>query len=486
MSNSFTTGSDICFVLMPFGTKSNPFPGSVQIDFDRIFDEIIAPAIERAGLRALRADQEISGGLIHQAMFERLLSCEYAIADLTSVNPNVYYELGIRHAVRPWSTVLMCADKTRLPFDVEPLRALLYSLDDSRLSPKNAITDTDKLYQRLKAIKDGKSNGSVVDDSPLFELLKQHGYAGPDLSAFGPSLAGKASEYSEFKTQLSAARDLETLKRIESGLDALSDEHGPALVDLFMAYRQVMGWNEMVRLFDKIPVNLRSAVCVQEQYAMALGRLYDFDKAEEVLGKLIDTRGSSTLTYCFLGVVRKVRLLKARREGDELAAQGALDAAIEAFLAGFRIDPSVVFCGINAVLLMHARDPDDQRLTQIFPVVRYFVDTATSPPNGSFWNRAAELELAVLDEDHKRAMNALARLAVVPHEPWMPFSICANLQLLREERERRQEGKAWYHEIELAFSKSLMKAGDHKAIQEIDLLPGLKSESALGRAAGEA
>jgi hypothetical protein len=190
------------FVLMPLRHEIQSVSGFGSIiDFDRIFDEIIAPAIERAGLRALRADQEISGGLIHQAMFERLLSCEYAIADLTSVNPNVYYELGIRHAVRPWSTVLMCADKTRLPFDVEPLRALLYSLDDSRLSPKNAITDTDKLYQRLKAIKDGKSNGSVVDDSPLFELLKQHGYAGPDLSAFGPGLAGKASEYSEFKTQ---------------------------------------------------------------------------------------------------------------------------------------------------------------------------------------------------------------------------------------------------------------------------------------------
>ena len=89
----------------------------------------------------------------------------------------MYYELGIRHAVRPWSTVLIGADKT-LPFDVEPLRALLYSLDDSGLSPKNATTDTDKLYQRLQAIKDGKLNGSVVDDSPFFELLRQHGYAG--------------------------------------------------------------------------------------------------------------------------------------------------------------------------------------------------------------------------------------------------------------------------------------------------------------------
>jgi len=112
MADSIATGSDICFVLMPFGPKADPFPGSVKIDFDRIFDNIVVPAIKRAGLRPFRADQELTSGLIHQAMFERLLRSEYAVADLTSANPNVYYELGIRHAVRPWSTVLMCAETT--------------------------------------------------------------------------------------------------------------------------------------------------------------------------------------------------------------------------------------------------------------------------------------------------------------------------------------------------------------------------------------
>ena len=188
MGNSPATGSDICFVLMPFGTKSNPFPDSVQIDFDRIFDHIIAPAIEKAGLRPLRADQEMSGGLIHQAMFERLLACEYAIADLTSANPNVYYELGVRHAVRPWSTVLMCADKTRLPFDVEPLRALLYSIDDSGLSPKKylierLILEAQRiLFYERPSVKELAYELGFADPDYFSRLFKKH--TGKSISRF--------------------------------------------------------------------------------------------------------------------------------------------------------------------------------------------------------------------------------------------------------------------------------------------------------------
>jgi len=94
------TQSDNCFVLMPFGRKANPFPGPSQIDFDRVYEKLVEPAVLKANLKPLRADQEISSGLIHLAMFERLLLCDFAIADLTTANPNVYYELGIRHAVR--------------------------------------------------------------------------------------------------------------------------------------------------------------------------------------------------------------------------------------------------------------------------------------------------------------------------------------------------------------------------------------------------
>ncbi|MFZ9132502.1 MAG: hypothetical protein ACO21B_04630, partial [Gemmobacter sp.] len=74
------------------------------IDFDSVYDKIIAPAVSEAGMEPLRADEEAAGGIIHKPMFERLLLCDYALADLTTANANVFYELGVRHAARPATT----------------------------------------------------------------------------------------------------------------------------------------------------------------------------------------------------------------------------------------------------------------------------------------------------------------------------------------------------------------------------------------------
>src|SRR5579863_4525442 len=116
----------LCFVLMPFGQKRHEL-GHI-IDFDAVYKDMIAPAIAAANLEPIRADEEHVGGAIHKPMFERLMLCEYAIADLTIANPNVYYELGIRHAMRPRSTVLLNASGTRLPFDLAIARATPYEL----------------------------------------------------------------------------------------------------------------------------------------------------------------------------------------------------------------------------------------------------------------------------------------------------------------------------------------------------------------------
>src|SRR3954469_16892578 len=101
----------LCFILMPFGQKSAP-DGTV-IDFDRIHSDLIAPAVAEAKLEPIRADQEVVGGIIHKPMFERLVLCPFAVADLTLANANVFYELGVRHAFRPYSTVQLMAEGSR-------------------------------------------------------------------------------------------------------------------------------------------------------------------------------------------------------------------------------------------------------------------------------------------------------------------------------------------------------------------------------------
>jgi hypothetical protein len=88
----------LCFIAMPFGRKE---AGGRSVEFDAVWKDLIAPAIEAADMQPLRADEEQSGGIIHKPMFERLILCEFAVADLTLANANVFYEIGIRHAARP-------------------------------------------------------------------------------------------------------------------------------------------------------------------------------------------------------------------------------------------------------------------------------------------------------------------------------------------------------------------------------------------------
>ena len=114
----------LCFVAMPFGRKVTA--SGTSIDFDAVYDKLLRPAIAAARMTPLRADQEMVGGIIHKPMFERLLLCDFAVVDLTSANANVYYELGVRHAVRRHTTVLVSAAGERLVFDVAPDRAVPY------------------------------------------------------------------------------------------------------------------------------------------------------------------------------------------------------------------------------------------------------------------------------------------------------------------------------------------------------------------------
>ena len=118
----------LCFVLMPFGRKTDA-AGRIT-DFDAVYREIIAPAVNEAELEPIRADEEKIGGAIHKPMFERLMLCNYAVADITGANPNVYYELGIRHAMRPRSTVILFAAGTTLPFDIALLRGIPYQTNE--------------------------------------------------------------------------------------------------------------------------------------------------------------------------------------------------------------------------------------------------------------------------------------------------------------------------------------------------------------------
>ena len=111
--------TDRAFVIMQVGTKDSP----ERKRADEIYNFIVVPAVEDAGLEPYRADLDVSPGAITPKFLSELLGARLVIADLTGHNPNVFYELGITHSfARP---LISIADSSNsLPFDAKDERII--------------------------------------------------------------------------------------------------------------------------------------------------------------------------------------------------------------------------------------------------------------------------------------------------------------------------------------------------------------------------
>jgi hypothetical protein len=433
----------LCFVLMPFGRK--PGPGGSSIDFDAVYRDLIAPAIDTADLEPLRADEEQAGGIIHKPMFERLILCDYAVADLTAANANVFYELGLRHAVKPHTTVLTFAESGGpLPFDVGPLRGLPYKLGPDG-TPASPEADGEALRERLLAARRGDT------DSPVFQLVE--GF--PDIQRLKTDVFRDRVEYSRrTKARLAAARKagVDALRAIEQELASapggVADTDAGIVVDLFLSYRAVKAWRDMIALVPKMSRPLAATTLVQEQLGFAMNRNGDPEGAEKVLLDVIAAHGPSSETCGLLGRVYKDRWERELAAGERLAARGWLTKAVDTYLRGFETDWRDAYPGVNAVTLMELKEPPDPRRHRLIPVVAYAVERRIAAGRPDYWDHATQLELAVLAKDEAGAMSALEAALPAIRETWEPETTARNLRLIREARQRRGEAVGWALGIE--------------------------------------
>jgi MAP3K TRAFs-binding domain len=402
----------LCFVLMPFGVKP---AGSLQsVDFDAIYRELIVPAIEEAGFEPIRADGEQVGGIIHKPMFERLRLCEFAVADLTSSNPNVFYELGIRHAVRPWATLPVFALGQPLAFDVALARAIPY-----RLTPAGRPDDAEAFVTALAAALTAAREPTY--DSPVYQLLSDW----PELSHTKTDAFRDHAVYSEsLKHQLAGALRLDSaaqaaeIDRIVETLGNLDDVEAGVLVDVVLSYRAGSNWGRVVEFVERLPKTLRRQVLIREQYGLALNRVGRSDEAEAVLKELIEEHGPSPETCGILGRVYKDRYEKAVKVGS-VATAALLDQAIEMYRKGFEADWRDSYPGVNLVRLMALRNPTDPELTRLVPVVAYSTNRKVARDAGDYWDHVTLMELAVLMNDESAARTALGSALATKHDRFM-------------------------------------------------------------------
>ncbi|MGC1933138.1 MAG: TRAFs-binding domain-containing protein [Candidatus Nitrosopolaris sp.] len=167
---------------------------------------------------------------------------------------------------RTWSTVLIFAEGgEQLPFDVKPLRALPYHITGAGI-PTDIEAIKTQLVERLRKAKEAQS---AAIDSPIFQLVE--GF--PDIQRLKTDVFRDRVAYStKLKEKIATARKQgkDALTTLENQLGDIKDLESGVAIDLFLSYRAVKAWSEMIDLVKKMSLPL--AETVQEQLALALNR----------------------------------------------------------------------------------------------------------------------------------------------------------------------------------------------------------------------
>jgi hypothetical protein len=457
----------ICFVAMPFGKKPDLATGK-EIDFDRIYFQSIKPAIEEAGLQPIRGDEEETGGIIHVAMFARLLLSEYAVADLTIANPNVFYELGIRHTAKPFTTVPIFADIHPLPFDVAMVRAIGYHLDNGYLSEDAANRLKFEIKDRLqKAI-----CGPPARDSPLFQLIPTY-----PIVALPHEVTDIFQEHvkneRKFQEMLAQARSKPSNKErcialieITQRLGDLKKVQANILVDLMLSFRGVEAWTEMVKLCENFPDYVKDYMMVRQQWAFALNRRNqpgDKGKAVSILEELMREHGPDPETLGILGRVHKDRYREEKKKGS-ISAFAALDESISAYVKGFESDPRDYYPGVNAITLLIEKGDAEalKKAEQLVPLVSFAVVRRGGSSSSNYWDLATMLELNCIGGDYISAEHILPKVLDKAKEPWMIKTTLGNIEMLFGARRRQGQDTK---EVEAIIEK-MQKYLDQSSVEE--------------------
>lgn len=187
-----------CFVIMPYGLKPFPDNSGRSFDFEKVYRVMIQRAVREAGMVAVRSDERLSSAIIHSEMFRDLRDREVVLADLSLDNPNVFYELGVRHVMNAGGTVLICRKGSALPFDVKLSRVIFYDFDGSSLDWE----EVERVVKNLKLALNDAATGRA--DSPVHALLEHvlpqsQRYAAPSLPSGAAEDAADAEPAEPFQ-----------------------------------------------------------------------------------------------------------------------------------------------------------------------------------------------------------------------------------------------------------------------------------------------
>ncbi|MBT8098605.1 MAG: tetratricopeptide repeat protein [Gammaproteobacteria bacterium] len=322
--------SRICFVIMPFGEKA---VGDKTVDFDAIYDTIFAPAInavplpepEQGKLEARRTDRDFFAGDISHEMFNYLEYSRIALADITGLNANVFYELGHRHRARESGTAIFRQTDAPIPFDVNQIKSFPYEY-----FPESEADQARDLIRRVLT----ESLGHNRPDSPVRRALAMQKQRG-----------GNAEELIREAENALRNQDPATAVLKYTDVVAASPDNHLVRLGLGLLLKNRGDWDEALEQFT-------AAIALAPDYAeayrekgIAENKLYRKTRqppdGEEALRKATQLNPQDFDALASLGGVLK-------RRGDS-------DGALEAYRESARVSRGHSYPLLNALTLEAAK-----------------------------------------------------------------------------------------------------------------------------------
>lgn len=304
-----------CFVIMGYGVKVDYRTGR-ELDLDKTYHNVIKPAVEEIGFACIRADEVRHSGIIDVPMYEWLVGADVVIADLSTYNPNSFYELGVRHALRPYTTIAISENQLVAPFDVNHTVIRSYEHLGKDIGYSETMRFRKELQESITAIME-----SPQVDSPVYTYLKN----------LDPPKYGTP-------TDVPAVSDRDTLSTlIGRAKGALDKNDFRGAITLFELAREIDDNSDYI-------VQQLVLATYKSEYPTHVDAL---KKSLELLETLKPEETTDTETLGLIGAVHK-------RLWDETSDTRYLSEAIRFYEKGFKVKNDY-YNGINFAYLLNVR-----------------------------------------------------------------------------------------------------------------------------------
>ncbi len=412
-----------CFVVMGFGKKMDYQTGR-SLDLDKSYKYIIKPAATTAGLDCKRADEIPHSGVIDVPMYDQLLSADVVIADISTSNVNAFYELGVRHALRPYTTITIAEDKMMFPFDVSHLAIRKYQHLGDGIDYGEVERMRAELVDAMQSILKNPQKDSPIYtffadlEPPVRKKIEQAVAQSAPAAVAAAAAGGPPSDTHDGK---------------DVAASVLMDQANAAIAESDFISAKAL----LKRLRPKAPrdpyVAQRLALATyKSQLPNTLQALQD---ARAIVAELEPNVSTDTETLGLWGSIHK-QLWELNKNGDDL------DTAISALEKGFYLNNNF-YNGINLAFLYDVRASttsgadslaDTVTAQRVRRRVLNICDKAQATVQNNeqrYWLLATMAQAWTGLHEDAKAEDLLAQAGQVKHEPWMEDSSREQIEKLK-------------------------------------------------------